>query len=206
MLCAEDRWPRRARSGRAACAGRRVPRMELKLKRHPQSPLMYPNPQHRWEALNVFNPAVIQHNGLFHMWYRARGVDFVSTIGYAVSADGLNWNRLSEPVLTPHMGDDDRRGVEDPRVTPLDGVFYMTYTAYGSRVVNNSTYFPMIARSEYLITWEDIGPMARGENKHHVIFPEKIGGRDVALHRRPPDLWLGCSDDLRSWTDLSSTI
>ena len=30
--------------------------MELKLKRHPQSPLMYPNPMHRW-ALNVFNPA-----------------------------------------------------------------------------------------------------------------------------------------------------
>ena len=98
--------------------------MELKLKRHPQSPLMYPNPLHRWEALNVFNPAVIRHNGLFHMWYRAQGVDLVSSIGYAVSADGLHWNRLTEPVLAPHMGEDDRRGVEDPRVTPPDGAFW----------------------------------------------------------------------------------
>lgn len=180
--------------------------MELKLKRHPQSPLMYPNPLHRWEALNVFNPAVIQHNGLFHMWYRAQGVDLVSSIGYAVSADGLHWNRLTEPVLAPHMGEDDRRGVEDPRVTPLDGAFYMTYTAYGSRVVNNSTYFPMIARSENLITWQDIGPLERGENKDHVIFPEKIGGRYMALHRRPPDIWIASSDDLRTWIDHASIM
>lgn len=180
--------------------------MGLKLVRHPQSPLMYPNPLHRWEALNVFNPAVIQYNGLFHMWYRAQGVDFVSRIGYAVSADGLRWNRLADPVLEPHMGEDDRRGNEDPRVVPLDGVFYMMYTAYGSREVNGSTYFPMLARSENLITWDDIGPLERSENKDHVLFPEKIGGRYAILHRRPPDIWIAVSDDLRTWTDHRSIM
>ena len=151
----------------------------MRLVRHPRSPLLYPNPLHQWEALNVFNAAVTRHNGLFHMHYRAQGVDYVSRIGYAVSADGLHWNRLEKPVLAPHQGRDDYRGVEDPRVTPLDGTFYMTYTAYGA-----NSYFPMIARSDNLITWEDVGPLERAENKDHILFPEKIGGRYVILHRR----------------------
>jgi predicted GH43/DUF377 family glycosyl hydrolase len=168
----------------------------MHLQRHPRSPLLYPDPNHQWEAMNVFNCAVVAHNDLYHMLYRAQGVDFVSRIGYAVSQDGLRWNRLSDPVVSPHNGRDDYRGVEDPRVTPLDGAFYMTYTAYG---VNS--FFPMIARSENLITWEDIGPLERAENKDHVLFPEKIGGRYAILHRRSPNIWIAFSDDLRTWTD-----
>lgn len=166
----------------------------MQLIRHPQSPLLYPNPLNQWEALNVFNCGVVQHNGLFHMLYRAQGVDYVSRIGYAVSGDGLRWNRLQQPVLVPHQGRDDYRGVEDPRIIPLDGTFYMTYTAYGA-----NSYFPMIARSDNLIQWEDIGPFERAENKDHVLFPEKIGGRYVMLHRRPKHIWIAYSDDLIHW-------
>ncbi len=168
----------------------------MQLTRHPQSPLIYPNPLHRWEAMNVFNAAVTQHNGLFHIHYRAQGVDFMSHIGYGVSVDGLHWNRLEEPVISPHREREDYRGVEDPRVTPLDGVFYMTYTAYGIR--GN---YPMIARSENLITWEDIGPLEIADNKDHVLFPETINGRYAILHRRPKHIWLAYSDDLKTWTD-----
>ena len=168
----------------------------MQLVRHPRSPLLYPKPQNPWEAVNVFNCAVTHHNGLLHMHYRAQGVDFISRIGYAVSEDGFAWNRLDKPVLSPHNGREDYRGVEDPRVTPLDGVFYMTYTAYG---INR--YFPMIARSQNLITWEDVGPLEKAENKDHVLFPEKINGRYAILHRRSPNIWIGYSNDLRVWTD-----
>lgn len=171
-------------------------RDEMKLVRHPQSPLLYPNPLHRWEALNVFNCAVIQHNGLFHMHYRAQGVDFISSVGYAVSQDGLTWNRLENPVLVPHNGREDYRGIEDPRVTPLDDRFYMCYTAYGE----NGNY-PMIAVSDNLIRWEDVAPLEKTENKDHVLFPEKIGGRYAILHRRRPHIWIAFSDDLVNWTD-----
>lgn len=170
--------------------------MKLALTRHPQSPVMYPNPLHQWEAMNVFNCAVTQHNGLFHMLYRAQGVDFISHIGYAVSEDGLHWNRMSEPVLSPHNGREDYRGVEDPRITQLDGRFYMTYTAYGI-----NSYYPMIAQSENLITWEDIGPLEKAQNKDHVLFPEKINGRYAILHRRSPNIWIAYSEDLVHWTD-----
>jgi beta-1,2-mannobiose phosphorylase / 1,2-beta-oligomannan phosphorylase len=168
----------------------------MQLARHPKSPLMYPNPLHRWEAMNVFNPSVIRHNGLFHMHYRAQGVDFVSRIGYAVSVDGFEWNRLENPVLSPHNGREDYRGVEDPRVTALDGRFYMTYTVFGE-----NDWYPMIAVSDNLITWEDIGPLERAKNKDHILFPGKIKGRYAILHRRPSSIWIGYSDDLITWTD-----
>jgi beta-1,2-mannobiose phosphorylase / 1,2-beta-oligomannan phosphorylase len=168
----------------------------MQLNRHPANPLLLPNPLHEWESYNVFNCAVVRHNGLFHMLYRAQGVSYTSRIGYGVSADGLQWNRLEKPVIVPHQGADDYRGVEDPRITELDGTFYMTYTAYGA-----NSYFPMIACSQNLITWEDIGPLERAENKDHVLFSEKIGGSYVILHRRFRHIWLAFSENLREWTD-----
>jgi predicted GH43/DUF377 family glycosyl hydrolase len=180
----------------------------FQLIRHPANPILLPDPTSTWECYNVFNPAVIHHNGLFHMFYRAQGLDWVSRIGYAVSKDGVRWNRLRRPVLEPHDGSDSR-GVEDPRVVEIDGVFYMTYTAYGREFHGGGEpthagggILPMIARSENLITWQRIGPLVRGEdNKDHVLFPRKIGGRYAALHRRWPQIWLAFSNDLRTWRE-----
>jgi len=180
----------------------------MKLQRHPSNPILLPDPASDWECYNVFNPSVIYHNGLFHMHYRAQGLDWVSRIGYAVSEDGVHWNRLRRPVLEPVDGSDSR-GVEDPRVVELDGVFYMTYTAYGREFHGpgepthlGGGILPMIARSTNLITWERLGPIVRGEdNKDHVLFPRKIGGRYAALHRRWPQVWLAYSDDLLTWCE-----
>jgi predicted GH43/DUF377 family glycosyl hydrolase len=59
----------------------------------------------------------------------------------------------------------------------------------------------MIAVSDNLITWQDVAPLERTENKDHVLFPEKIGGRYAILHRRRPHIWVAYSDDLIHWTD-----
>lgn len=180
----------------------------MKLNRHPANPIFLPESHSDWQCYNVFNPAVIFHNGLFHMFYRAQGLDWVSRIGYAVSQDGLEWNRLEKPILQPHDGSDSR-GVEDPRVVEIDGSFYMTYTAYGRefRGEGQPTHFgggilPMLAQSHNLITWETIGPLVVGEdNKDHLLFPRKINGRYAALHRRWPNVWIAYSEDLRSWPE-----
>ncbi len=151
--------------------------------------------------MNVLNPSVIHHGGLFHMWYRAQGVDRVSRIGYAVSLDGVRWNRLRQPVLEPEGGLD-MHGVEDPRVTELDGTFYMGYTAYGADGQSENTTTPMFARSDNLITWDRIGPLVRGEdNKDHFLLPRQLGGRYVAFHRRPPSIWIATSEDLVHWPE-----
>jgi predicted GH43/DUF377 family glycosyl hydrolase len=180
----------------------------MKLQRCPANPILLPEPTSDWECYNVFNPAVIHHHGLFHMFYRAQGLDWTSRIGYAVSADGTHWNRLRRPVLEPTDGTD-ARGVEDPRVTEIDGVFWMTYTAYGREFHGpgepthaGGGILPMIARSHNLIAWERLGPIVRGEdNKDHVLFPRKIGGRYTVLHRRWPQVWLAYSDDMLTWRE-----
>jgi predicted GH43/DUF377 family glycosyl hydrolase len=178
----------------------------MKLQRHPANPILLPDPASDWETYNVFNPSVIYYNGLFHMHYRAQGLDWVSRIGYAVSIDGILWNRLRRPVLEPHDASDSR-GVEDPRVTALEGRFYMCYTAYGRESASEGLpthagggVLPMVAVSDNLINWETLGPIVWGEdNKDHLLFPRRINGRYIALHRRPPQVWLAESDDLVHW-------
>ena len=102
----------------------------------------------------------------------------------------------------------DARGVEDPRVTEMDGRFYMAYTAYGRAGAHPEVgttptgITPMYAVSDNLIAWERIGPVVVGEdNKDHALFPERVGGRFVTFHRRPPSVWLAFSHDMRSWSD-----
>jgi len=84
----------------------------------------------------------------------------------------------------------------------------MAYTAYGRGGphpdvgVTPTGITPMYAVSDNLITWERIGPVVVGEdNKDHALFPERVGGRYVTFHRRPPSIWLGFSTDMRTWTD-----
>ena len=178
----------------------------MKLKRHPLNPILLPDPTSEWECYNVFNPSVLYQNGLFHMHYRAQGLDWISRIGYAISEDGVSWNRMRQPVLSPIDGSDSR-GVEDPRVVEIEGRFYMCYTAYGHEFTGSEpTHYgggilPMIAVSDNLISWERLGPIVKGEdNKDHVLFPRKIVGRYAALHRRWPNVWLAYSDDLKTWS------
>ena len=179
----------------------------VNLRRHPRNPVFLPIPDSDWESYNVFNPGVIYQDGLFHMFYRAQGLDWISRIGYAVSRDGVNWNRLRQPVFTP-FDRLDARGVEDPRVTYLEGRYYMCYTAYGDYqgagepTHNGGGITPMIAVSDNLISWERLGAITYGEdNKDHLLFPRKIEDRYVALHRRWPDVWLAYSENLVDWPE-----
>jgi len=168
----------------------------LQLTRYAGNPVLLPSTHNAWETDNVFNAAITRHNDLIYMLYRAQGLDRVSRIGCAISTDGYHFNRLQEPVFAPET-EMEEYGVEDPRVTEIDGVFYMLYTAYsryGTRV--------SLARSTNLIAWERMGIILPDEdNKDAFLFPEKINGRYAMFHRRIPDIWLAYSDDLMHWTD-----
>ena len=164
--------------------------------RHPANPILVPDPLNHWEALNVFNPGVVVHNGLFHMLYRAQGLDYVSRIGYAVSLDGVHFNRLRNPILAP-QGALETRGVEDPRITFLseENRFIMAYTAFSDLGIT-----PRFAESQNLINWQRVGDLVRGEdNKDHVLFPRKINGKYFSFHRQPPSICSAVSEDLQEW-------
>jgi predicted GH43/DUF377 family glycosyl hydrolase len=170
--------------------------MELKLKRHPLNPLLSPVFNHSWENKYVFNPAVIKDNGLFHMLYRAQGEDMVSRFGYAVSSDGLHFNRLEKPVFSP-ANRDELYGVEDPRITKMNDEYYIQYTAYAPGSIRIAQ-----AHTKNFIIWERDGIIIpESPNKDAALFPEKTNGKYVMFHRLEPDLWLAFSDDLIHWGD-----
>lgn len=169
--------------------------MRLKLKRSPLNPLFGPEPLHLWESRYVFNPAVVYDGTLFHMLYRAQGADMVSRMGYAVSLDGLHFNRMAKPVFSPAVKEE-LYGVEDPRLTKIDNVYYMTYTAYSPTGIKVA-----LASTDNFFTWKRHGIILPDfdPNKDAVIFPEKINGEYVMLHRDPPSIWIAYSKDLIVW-------
>lgn len=177
----------------------------IKLTRLSEKPILSPNPNHNWEKAAVFNCAAIQDNGLIHLIYRATDITsngregkYINSLGYAVSKDGIHFNRLEKPILTNDIPQE-ARGPEDPRVVKIKDTFYMMYTGYGGRF--DGDYRICLATSKNLIEWERHGMMLDEPNKDASLFPEKINGRYAMFHRRPPDIWLAFSDDLQTWND-----
>jgi predicted GH43/DUF377 family glycosyl hydrolase len=170
----------------------------MKLRRYEGNPILKPKPENEWESENVFNPAVVYDNGLFHLLYRAMGVDGISRIGYAVSIDGFNFLRLDKPVFTPKLILEPR-GCEDPRVVKLESAFFMTYTAYSDKGVRIG-----LATTNNFIQWERYGiKCGETNNKDAVLFPEKIDCKYVLLHRpmleEQMGIWISYSDNLAEW-------
>lgn len=85
---------------------------------------------HGFENEGVLNPAVIQDNNGIHLYYRAVSKGNYSSIGYCrLSSPLAIEERYDIPLLFPQF-DYESHGVEDPRITKIDGLFYLTYTAY----------------------------------------------------------------------------
>ena len=133
---------------------------------------------------------------------RYRGVEYLSTMSHlrlARSDDGVNFTVDEKPYLFP--GDaSERFGVEDARVTQIDGTYWINYTAVSpdgwATALASTTDFRSVARH---------GLIFCPANKDVSIFPGKTaGGRFAALHRPNNDLgkssiWYAESDDLLSW-------
>jgi predicted GH43/DUF377 family glycosyl hydrolase len=168
-------------------------------------PILAPKKDNPWEAGAVFNCGAIYDNGLVHLIYRATDIasngqegEYINSLGYAVGSDGIDFNRLDRPILSNDV-EQELRGPEDPRIVKIDGTFYVTYTGYGGRF--DGDYRICLASSKNLMKWKRHGAVLDEPNKDAALFPERIDGRYVMLHRRVPDIWLACSDDLKVWQD-----
>lgn len=174
------------------------------LKRFIKNPILKPRRENDWESKLVFNPGAIFENNLFHLLYRAIGDDGISRIGYAVSPNGYEFFRFDKPVFTPR-GVAESKGCEDPRIVLLDGRFYMTYTAYSNKGVRVS-----LASTKNFIQWERYGVVIPDiEDKDAVLFPERINGKYVMLHRPmdpPRSIWIAYSEDLLKWGDFKKIM
>jgi len=82
-----------------------------------------------FENGGVLNPACIEINGVIHMFYRAVRKGNFSTVGYCQIKDEKIIYRSDKPVLVPEYNYE-KQGIEDPRITFLEGTYYLLYTAF----------------------------------------------------------------------------
>ncbi len=71
--------------------------------------VLTPRYDSEWEIHEVSQPAVIHKDGIYHMWYTGQVYPTEITaprccIGYAVSRDGIHWDKRENPVLVPRAG------------------------------------------------------------------------------------------------------
>lgn len=104
-------------------------------------------------STNVYNPAAVVKDEQVVLLFRAHAADKVSRIGIAVSNDGLHFDAEPSPVIEP-TEPFESRGCEDPRITQIDGTFYLTYTGY-----DGTSALLCLATSTDLHTWHKHGPL-----------------------------------------------
>lgn len=182
------------------------------MERFNGNPILQPIAEQSWESRAVLNAGAVYHKGAIHIFYRAMGNDNISRIGYAKTVDGLHIDeRLPDPIFEP-ANDSESMGVEDPRVVKFDDRLLMTYTAvkeYGHRQVHQVSLTSLSLADFEQKRW-NWGPRRLPfpgiRNKDAVIFPKKINGKFVMIHRVEPDLCIAYSEDLVNWCNIRSIM
>ncbi len=153
----------------------------------------------------VFNPGACAHDGGTLLLVRVEDRTGISRLVVATSPDGMgDWTVDETRGLTPDPDRfEERWGVEDPRITQIDGTYYVVYTGYseGGPLV-------CLATTEDFVTFERHGVIVPPEDKDAALFPETFDGRWALLHRPATataglgaHVWLSWSPDLRYWGD-----
>lgn len=147
------------------------------------------------KELTPIDPRVVRRNadGLVRL-------TFTSHLRVVRCGDGRAVRDVTSVTFQPH-GEVEEFGVEDPRITPLNGRFYITYVA----VARHGPATVLASTSDFR-TFERHGVIFCPENKDVVLFPTPIDGAYVALHRpvcgtpfTRPEMWVARSPDLLHW-------
>ena len=151
----------------------------------------------------VHNAGMVKVKDKYIMLFRSHLDNGRSIIGLAESVDGYAFTVRDCPFITPAQAGVFREyeafGVEDPRISCIDGVYYITYSAYSKHGVRIG-----LAKTTDFSSIERISLITEADYRNVVIFPEKINGRYVRLDRphsaiSPWAIWISYSKDLIYW-------
>jgi len=123
----------------------------------------------------------------------------ISHLRLARSTDGISFDIEQTPTIAP-ANDYETFGLEDPRITPVDGTYYITYVAVSPLGVTTC-----LASTKDFKSFERYGVIFCPDNKDVVLFPEKTGDKYYALHRpvsplfEKHEIWLAQSPNLLCW-------
>lgn len=158
-----------------------------------------------YEVATVHNAAVVKHNEKYVMIFRSHRHNGRSILGKATSDNGFDFKVDTAPFMVPAtegiFAEYEEYGVEDPRVTAIDGEYLITYSAYSKHGVRIG-----LAKTKDFINIERFSLITEADYRNVVIFPEKFNGLYARLDRphseiSPWSVWISYSPDLRYWGD-----
>ncbi|NLN75444.1 MAG: glycosidase [Armatimonadetes bacterium] len=123
----------------------------------------------------------------------------ISHLRLARSKDGHNFTVEEKPSLWPDQPYE-AYGLEDPRITKLDDTYWIVYKGVAPFAITQC-----LASTKDFVNWTKHGIIFPPENMDAMIFPEKVRGKYVALHRPQPkmmgapNMWIAYSEDLIHW-------
>lgn len=115
----------------------------------------------------------------------------------ARSRDGIHFTPDKTPFMLP-ANRYEEFGIEDARVTKLEGHYYITYTA-----ASRMGCVVALAVTDDFVSTRRLGVLFPPDNKDTVFFDRKIGGKYYILHRpsasvfAKPQIWMAESPDGR---------
>ena len=125
----------------------------------------------------------------------------LSTLRVARSTDGVHF-RIDPDVCLQPANAYESYGLEDPRISFLDGRYWIDAVAVSSQGVVTE-----LLSTEDFIQFERHGLIFGPENKDVALFTERINGSAWALHRPSSpfstknSIWLASSPDFMHWGD-----
>lgn len=156
------------------------------LHRHTDNPIIKPNPENIWEHDGAFNGCVVEVEGTFHMVYRALSSAQkledkelrISSVGHATSKDGIHFENHEALILPTEKWE--QYGCEDPRITYLNGKFYIFYTALSIFPFEAKGIKLAVAVTKDFKTFEkhQVTPF---NAKAMALFPDTVNGKLAAL-------------------------
>ena len=123
----------------------------------------------------------------------------ISHLRLARSKDGIIFEIDDATTISP-ANDYETFGIEDPRISLINGIYYISYVAVSPLGVTTC----MISTKDF-ISFQRHGVIFCPENKDTVLFPAKVDGKYYALHRpvsplfRKQEIWIAESPDLHCW-------
>lgn len=123
----------------------------------------------------------------------------LSHIRIARSTDGEKFVIDEHPFIFPSSRYE-VYGCEDPRITLIDGDYYINYSSVSDLGITTS-----LVRTTDFKSIEKLGIIFAPDNRDVCFFPKKINGFYWALHRPAPlhfgtpEIWLARSPDMLHW-------
>lgn len=160
------------------------------VKRSAHNPILVPVQENPWETFAAFNwcPVVRKKDPeTIHVVYRAMSESYLisehnlrlSSIGYASSADGITYTNRAQ-LIKPEL-DWEQYGCEDPRITELNGKFYIFYTALSVFPFSAEGIKVACAVTRDFKTIEEKHLVTPFNAKAMALFPSKIKGKMAAI-------------------------